>query len=67
MLKCSLLIVLFAILLLLSGRPAQAVPIISAPFVTLAVGDTFIIPILITGACGALQMTRYSRSQRLKG
>jgi hypothetical protein len=45
-----LLLVVVAFLLLFGGRPAEAVPIISAPFVTVGVGDTFTIPISITGA-----------------
>ena len=50
MLKRSLLVVLFTVFVLFAGRPADAVPIISAPFVTVGVGDTFTVPISITGA-----------------
>src|SRR2546426_8359844 len=50
MLKRLLLVVSFTVLVLFGGRPAEAVPIISAPFVTVGVGVTFTIPISITGA-----------------
>ncbi|HEY2920958.1 MAG TPA: cohesin domain-containing protein [Candidatus Binatia bacterium] len=51
MLKRTLLTAIaFASLVMLAPRPVQAVPIISAPFVTVGVGDTFTIPISITGA-----------------
>jgi hypothetical protein len=38
-----------ASLVMLHPLPSQAVPVISAPFVTVGVGDTFAIPISITG------------------
>ena len=39
-----------ALLVMLHPLPSEAVPVISAPFVTVGVGDTFTIPISITGA-----------------
>ncbi len=51
MLKRTLLAALaFTALALLAPSQAQAVPMVSAPFVTVGVGDTFTIPISITGA-----------------
>ena len=46
------LLLAFAVASLMMLHPprAEAVPIISAPFVTVAVGDTFLIPISITDA-----------------
>jgi len=49
--KRALLAVLaIALLVMLRPLPSQAVPVISAPIVTVGVGDTFTIPILIAGA-----------------
>ncbi len=39
-----------ALVVMLHPLPSEAVPVISAPFVTVGVGDTFTIPISITGA-----------------
>ncbi len=39
-----------AALILLQPLRVAAEPVISAPFVTVAIGDTFTIPISITGA-----------------
>jgi len=39
-----------ALVVMLHPLPSEAVPVISAPFVTVGVGDTFTIPIAITGA-----------------
>ena len=51
MLKHTLLAALaFAALITFSPPAVHAVPTISAPFVTVNVGDTFTIPISITGA-----------------
>ena len=53
MVKRTLLVALsFALLVILTPTfvQAQAGPVISAPFVTVGVGDTFTIPVLITGA-----------------
>lgn len=41
---------LIALLVLLQPPRVEATPVISAPFVTVAVGDTFLIPISITDA-----------------
>src|SRR3990170_7111111 len=49
--KRALLAVLaIALLVMLRPLPSHAVPVISAPIVTVGVGDTFTIPILIAGA-----------------
>src|ERR1700720_3221636 len=51
MLKRRLLAAIaFALLVMLAPRPVQAVPTISAPFVTVAAGQTFPIYISITDA-----------------
>src|ERR1700674_1394831 len=51
MLKRTLLsLPLIALLVLLQPQRVEAIPVISAPFVTEAVGDTFAIPISITDA-----------------
>jgi hypothetical protein len=53
MVKRALLLPLsFALLLILTSTfvQAQAQPVVSAPFVTVGVGDTFTIPVRITGA-----------------
>ena len=53
MVKRTLLVaLLFALLVILTPTfvQAQAEPVISAPFVTVGVGDTFTIPVSVTGA-----------------
>jgi len=48
--KWSVWVVSLAVVVLYGAQSAQADPIISAPFVTVNVGDTFIIPISIADA-----------------
>jgi general secretion pathway protein D len=51
MVKRTLVVVLsFALFVILAPTFVEADPVISAPFVTVGVGDTFTIPISITGA-----------------
>jgi hypothetical protein len=51
MLKRTLLSAyLIALLVMLQPQRVEAIPVLSAPFVTVAVGDTFAIPISITDA-----------------
>ena len=51
MVKRTLLVaLLFALLVILAPTFVEADPVISAPFVTVGVGDTFTIPVSITGA-----------------
>jgi general secretion pathway protein D len=51
MVKRTLLVALsFALLVILAPTLVEADPVISAPFVTVGVGDTFTIPVSITGA-----------------
>ena len=51
MVKRTLLVALsFALFVILAPTFAKALPVISAPFVTVGVGDTFTIPVSITGA-----------------
>ena len=51
MVKRTLLVVLsFALLVIVTPTFVQAEPVISAPFVTVGIGDTITIPVRITGA-----------------